>query len=81
MKFICSLDGNEYENEESARDAIYDYIDDDDLIDQIGTGINLYDIINELRELSSSLYYKLLELAHNQVFENYFSKEEEEEEE
>lgn len=81
MKFVCTIDNSEYENEELARDAAYNYIDNDDLIDLIGAKINLYDIINELRDLSSSLYYELLESAYNEVFENYFFEEEEEEEE
>lgn len=83
MKFICSIDNSEYENEESAQEAVCNYIDDTDLINQIeiGVEIDLHDIINELKRLDSPLYYNLIELAHDQVFEEYFYEEEEEEEE
>ena len=78
MKFICSIDNSEYDSEESAQDAVINYIDDTDLIEQIGTEIDLHDIIKELRRLNSPLYFNLLELAHNQVFKEYFFEEEEE---
>lgn len=81
MKFICTIDNSEYEDEESAQDAVINYIDDTDLIEQIGTEIDLHDIIKELRQLNSPLYFNLLELAYNQVFKEYFFEEEEEEEE
>jgi hypothetical protein len=77
MKFICTIDNTEYDNEESARDAVYNYVDDTDLIEQIGAEIDLQDIIDELKRLNSSLYYKLLESACDQIFD-YFVEEEEE---
>lgn len=81
-KWICQLDCQEYDSEESARDATLDYIDTCDfeqIIEENGA-ITFDDIIEELKRLDSPLYYKLLEEARERIFRDYFYEESEEDE-
>lgn len=82
-KWICQLDCQEYNSEESARDATLDYIDTCDfeqVIEENGA-ITFDDIIEELKRLDSPLYYKLLEEARERIFHDYFYEEVDDEEE
>lgn len=76
-KWICQLDSQEYNSEEAARDAAYDYIDTCDFEQSIECGevVTLADIIKELQRLDSPLYYKLLEEVHERIFHDYFYEE------
>ena len=76
-KWICELDSQEYNSEESARDAALNYIDTCDfeqVIEEDGA-IIFDDIIEELKRLDSPLYYKLLEEARERIFRDYFYEE------
>lgn len=76
-KWICQFDNQEYNSEEAARDAAFDYIDTCDfeqVIEENGA-IIFDDIIEELKRLDSPLYYKLLEKAHERIFQDYFYEE------
>lgn len=82
-KWICQLDSQEYNSEEEARDVAYDYIDTCDfeqVIEENGA-ITFDDIIEELKRLGSSLYYKLLEEACERIFYDYFYEETDDKEE
>ena len=82
-KWICQIDCQEYDSEESARDAALDYIDTCDfeqVIEKNGA-ITFDDIIEELKRLDSPLYYKLLEEARERIFHDYFYEEVDDEEE
>lgn len=76
-KWICQLDSQEYESEEAARDAAYEYIDTCDFERSIeyGVVVTFADIIEELQRLDSPLYYKLLEETQERIFHDYFYEE------
>lgn len=80
IKWECLIDGSEYDTEEEAREAARERVDFDDVCAQIGNDITYEDLIKELARLDSPIYYQLLEAAENQVFEDYFSTIEEEDE-
>lgn len=82
-KWICQIDNQEYNSEEAARDAVYEYIDTYDFEQTIGANetITLDDIIKELQRLDSPLYYKMLEEVEERIFQDYFYKVEDDEEE
>lgn len=78
-KYICSINNYEYDNEELAREAAIEFVEDCDLIDRIKleVEVSLFDVINELRKIDSPLYFKLLEAAQEHIFENFFYEEDE----
>ena len=81
-KWVCEIDGREYESEEEAREGVLDYItacDFDQAIDS-GESVSFADIIEELQRLGSPLYYKLLEEVQETIFHDYFYEESEEDE-
>jgi hypothetical protein len=76
-KWICQLDSREFDSEESARDAVSEYVDASDfeqVIDNYGS-ITFDDIIEELQRLDSPLYHKLMEEIHERIFQDYFYEE------
>ena len=81
-KWICEIDGREYESEEEAREGVLDYIDTCDFKQAIeyGESVSFADIIEELQRLGSPLYYKLLEEVQETIFHDYFYEESEEDE-
>ena len=81
-KWICEIDGREYESEEEAREGALDYIDTCDFKQAIDSGesVSFVDIIEELQRLGSPLYYKLLEKVQETIFHDYFYEESEENE-
>lgn len=81
-KWICEIDGREYESEEEAREGALDYITDCDFKQAIDSGesVSFADIIEELQRLGSPLYYKLLEEVQETIFHDYFYEESEEDE-
>ena len=81
IKWECLIDGSEFDTEEDAREAARERVDFDDVCAQIGNDITYEDLIKELARLDSPVYYKLLEAAEDQVFEEYFSTIEAEDEE
>lgn len=81
IKWECLVDGSEFDTEEEAREAARERVDFDDVCAQIGNDITYEDLIKELARLDSPIYYELLQAAENQVFEDYFSTIEVEDEE
>lgn len=81
IKWECLIDGSEFDTEEDAREAARERVDFDDVCAQIGNDITYEDLIRELARLDSPMYYDLLQAAENQVFEDYFSTIEAEDEE
>ena len=81
IKWECLIDGSEFDTEEDAREAARERVDFDDVCAQIGNDVTYEDLIAELARLDSPIYYKLLEAAEDQVFEEYFSTIEAEDEE
>ena len=81
-KWICEIDGREYESEEEAREGALDYIDTCDFERAIecGESVSFADIIEELSRLDSPLYYKLLEEVQETIFHDYFYEESKEDE-
>lgn len=81
-KWVCEIDGQEYESEEEAREGVLDYIDTCDFERAIeyGRSVCFADIIRELSRLDSPLYYKLLEEVQETIFHDYFCEESEEDE-
>lgn len=81
-KWICEIDGREYESEEEAREGVLDYIDicDFERAIECGESVSFADIIEELQRLGSPLYYKLLEEVEETIFHDYFCEESEEDE-
>lgn len=81
-KWICQIDGQEYNSEEEAQDAALDYIDTCDFEQAIRCdgSVTFADIIKELQRLDSPLYYRLLEEAQETIFHDYFYEEREEDE-
>lgn len=82
-KWICQIDNQEYNSEEAAQDAAYEYICTYDFKQVIGANetITLDDIIKELQRLDSPLYYKLLEEIEERIFQDYFYEVSDDEEE
>lgn len=80
-KWYCEVDGREFSTEEEAIDAAFEYVDTCDIENCIGEEITMKDIIKELARLDSHLYWKLLELAHQRIFEDYFGEIDDDEEE
>lgn len=80
-KWYCEVDGKEFSTEEEAFEAALEYVDTYDIEDCIGEEIIMKDIIKELARLDSPLYWKLLELAHQRIFEDYFGEIDDDEEE
>lgn len=81
-KWICEIDGREYESEEEAREGVLDYINIYDFkeVMENGGSVSFGDIIKELQRLGSPLYYKLLEEVEETIFHDYFCEESEEDE-
>ena len=81
-KWVCQIDGREYESEEEAQDATLAYIDTCDFKQAIeyGGSVCFADIIRELQRLESPLYYRLLEEVQETIFHDYFYEESEEDE-
>lgn len=81
-KWICEIDGREYESEEEAREGVLDYISIYDFkeVMENGGSVSFGDIIKELQRLGSPLYYKLLEEVEETIFHDYFCEESEEDE-
>lgn len=81
-KWICEIDGREYESEEEAREGVLDYINIYDFkeVMENGGSVSFGDIIKELQRLESPLYYKLLEEVEETTFQDYFCEESEEDE-
>ena len=81
-KWICEIDGREYESEEEAREGVLDYINIYDFkeVMENGGSVSFGDIIKELQRLESPLYYKLLEEVEETIFHDYFCEESEEDE-
>ena len=73
-------DCEEFDSEESARDAAAGLINIDDIVAQVGNELTTWDLIKELARLDSPLYYNLLDAAIKQAFEDYFSEVDDEEE-
>lgn len=80
-KWYCEIDGREFSTEDEAIDAALEYVDTDDIENCIGDEITMEDIFEELSRLESPLYRKLLDLAHQRVFEDYFGEIDDDEEE
>lgn len=81
IKWECLIDGSEFDTEEDAREAARERVGFTDVCAQIGNDITYEDLIRELARLDSPMYYDLLQAAENQVFEDYFSTIEVEDEE
>lgn len=79
-KWYCEIDGREFSTEDEAIDAALDYVETYDIENCIGDEITMKDIFEELARLDSSLYWRLLELAHQRVFEDYFGEIDDDEE-
>lgn len=81
-KWVCQIDGREYESEEEARIAVLNHINTCDFKQAIeyGGSVCFADIIRELQRLESPLYYKLLEEVQETIFHDYFYEESEEDE-
>lgn len=81
-KWVCEIDGQEYNSEEEARDAVLDHINIYDFkeVMENGGSVTFGDIIKELQRLESPLYYKLLEEVEETIFHDYFCEESEEDE-
>lgn len=81
-KWVCEIDGREYESEEEAREGVLDYINIYDFkeVMENGGSVSFGDIIKELQRLESPLYYKLLEEVEETTFQDYFYEESEEDE-
>jgi hypothetical protein len=71
-KWYCELDGKEFSTEEEAFEAALEYVDTCDMENCIEYGITMDDIFEELARLNSPLYEKLVELAHQRIFEDFF---------
>ena len=69
-KWYCEIDGREFSTEDEAIDAALEYVDIYDIENCIGDEIIMKDIIEELARLESPLYWKLLDLAHQRIFED-----------
>lgn len=81
-KWVCEINGQEYNSEEEARDAVLDHINIYDFkeVMENGGSVTFGDIIKELQRLESPLYYKLLEEVEETIFHDYFYEESEEDE-
>lgn len=77
MIYVNLIDGSEYETEEEAKDSIIETIDDSDIINN---SITYNDLLQELARLDSSLYYKLLDEAIENKFNDYITTIDENEE-
>lgn len=80
-KWICEIDGKEFSTKDEAIDAALEYVDIYDIKNCIGDEITMKDIMEELARLNSPLYWELVNLARQRVFEFYFGKIDAEEEE
>lgn len=81
-KWICQIDGQEYNSEEEAQNAALDHInicDFEQALEYDGL-VTFSDIIKELQRLESPLYYRLLEEVQERIFQDYFYEESEEDE-
>ena len=76
-KWVRSYDDEEFENEEAARDAAAESIDIDDIVNQIGNDLTVWDLIEELGRLESPLYYQLYEAAIEAEFNACYTELEE----
>lgn len=79
-KWVLEVTGTEYKTEDEARDAALEYVSIDDVEAQIGNAITYSDLLRELARLNSPLYWKLYEAACEQVFEDYISEIDDDEE-
>ena len=79
-KWIRCYDSEEFDSEEAAWDAAAEFVDVDDIVAQVGYELTTWDLIKELARLGSPLYYDLLDAAIRQVFEDYFSEVDDDEE-
>lgn len=80
-RYYCEIDCSEYNNEEEACEAAFDYIDTDDLEEAMRELYTIRKIIKELGRLDSPMYYEIIDQARIQVFNEWFHEIEEEEEE
>lgn len=80
-KWYCEIDGREFSTEDEAIDAALEYVETYDIENCIGDEITMKDIMEELARLNSPLYWELVNLARQRVFEFYFGKIDAEEEE
>lgn len=80
-KWYCELDEREFSTEEEAFDAALEHVDIYDIEECIGAEITMTDIVEELARLDSPIYWKLLELTQQHVFENYFCEIDDDDEE
>ena len=80
-KWCCEVDGREFSTEEEAFDAALEYVDTYDIEECIGNGVTMDDIFEELARLNSPIYWKLVELTHQRVFEDYFCEIDDDDEE
>lgn len=76
-RWIRSYDNEEFENEEAARDAVAESIDTDDIVNQIGNDLTVWDLIEELGRLESPLYFQLFEAAIEAEFNACYTELEE----
>lgn len=80
-KWCCEVDGREFSTEEEAFDAAFEYVDIYDIEECLGAEITMTDIVEELARLDSPIYWKLVELTQQHVFENYFCEIDDDEDE
>ena len=81
MKYVNTMDGREFDNEEDARMSVLDFIDDGDVAEQLGYIATQKEIVAELRRLDSPLYHRAMEATENSAYDDYISEEYDEEEE
>ena len=81
MKYIDGFTGVEYVEEEDARDAILDRLDEDDVEEQLQFIATPSEILNELRRLESPLYFRALDAATESILDDYLIEEEVDEDE
>ena len=80
-KYIDGFTGVEYVEEEDARDAIIERLDEDDVAEQLQYIASTNEILNELRRLESPLYFRALEAAMESIIDDYLIEEEDDEDE
>lgn len=79
--FENMANGEIYDTEEKARDAIIEQIDDFDIIDTAEFEYTTEDFIKELARLESPMYFKLVDKTIERLFDEYIADVDEEEEE
>ncbi len=74
-KWICEIDGSEYQSREAAREAVKEITTMDDVVAQLGNTITYEDLLRELARLDSPMFYDLLDAAEEAVFHDCFYEE------